>query len=192
MRSRGSSASTMLVAMAALAVTHAASATEPDNAHAQEGQRIFSERIAPVLTHPRCLNCHTRVDFPRQGDDRHRHTLLVGRGPQDNGAPGLRCSTCHQASNQDASGVPGAPNWHLAPLAMAWENLSAGELCRALKDPAKNGARDLEALLHHMSSDALVLWGWQPGAWRQPVAIPHGEFVTALSRWAELGGPCPE
>ncbi len=29
--------------------------------------------VASVLRHPRCMNCHTFTEFPRQGDDRHRH-----------------------------------------------------------------------------------------------------------------------
>ncbi len=182
-------------ALAAMAVSAATAGLAPsaagDEAAVREGRQIFAERIAPVLTHPRCLNCHTRGDFPRQGDDRHRHAFLVSRGADGKGVPGLQCSTCHQASNQDASGVPGAPNWHLAPLTMAWEDLPAGELCRVLKDPAKNGGRDLEALLRHMSGDALVRWGWQPGAQRRPVSLPHDQFVVALSRWIELGAACP-
>ena len=40
-----------------------------------------------VLRHPRCLNCHPSGDFPRQGDDRHRHRMLVMRGPDDHGNP---------------------------------------------------------------------------------------------------------
>jgi hypothetical protein len=99
----------------------------------EEGRETFRQ-MATVLQHPRCMNCHPRTDFPRQGDDRHRHTMNVMRGPADRGAPGLHCSACHQSTNQAASGVPGAPDWHLAPLRMAWDGLSAGELCRALLD----------------------------------------------------------
>src|SRR5215510_6394899 len=44
--------------------------------------------IESVLTHPRCINCHTATDYPRQGDDRHIHQFRVVRGPDDRGAPG--------------------------------------------------------------------------------------------------------
>ncbi len=74
----------------------------------EEGREKFRQ-MATVFQHPRCMNCHPRIDFPRQGDDRHRHAMNVTRGPADRGAPGLHCSTCHQSSNQTASGVPGAP-----------------------------------------------------------------------------------
>jgi hypothetical protein len=39
--------------------------------------------VASVLRHPRCMNCHTVTDLPRQGDDRHRHQKLVMRGAED-------------------------------------------------------------------------------------------------------------
>ncbi|MGH8606875.1 MAG: hypothetical protein ACREX9_05505 [Gammaproteobacteria bacterium] len=42
---------------------------------------------------------------------------------------------------------PGTPNWHLAPLSMAWENLSQGELCRA-HSTSRNGNKDLKAIDH--------------------------------------------
>jgi hypothetical protein len=158
---------------------------------AQDGARLFTEKIAPVLEHPRCMNCHPRGDFPRQGDERRRHDFGVVRGPQDKGAPGLPCSTCHQAGNQAASGVPGAEHWQLAPRSMAWEGLSTAELCRALKDRKLNGNRDLAGLVEHMNADALVHWGWAPGGGRAPVPVPRPEFMAAVAQWAKLGGPCP-
>jgi hypothetical protein len=107
--------------------------------------------MATVFAHPRCMNCHTEELFPRQGDDEHRHTPNVARGPNDNGAAGLHCRTCHQEENQAASGVPGAPDWHLAPAPMAWQGLSAGDLCRALRDPAR-GAMPPDQLLAHFDT----------------------------------------
>jgi hypothetical protein len=180
----------------ALAILAAAALGAQGFISAQPGDRkeaaaIFVERIAPVLMHPRCLNCHTNVAFPRQGDERRRHDFLVSRGPTDSGPPGFGCATCHQDSNQPTTGVPGAPNWHLAPLAMGWEGLSPGVLCRNLKDPRRNGGKDLHALAEHMGRDPLVLWGWSPGPGRTPVPVPHREFALAVERWAALGGACP-
>src|SRR5262245_58593159 len=77
--------------------------------------------IESVLVHPRCINCHTTSEFPRQGDDRHPHQFRVVRGPDDRGAPAAPCASCHQEDNQTSSGVPGAPNWRLAPLKMSFE-----------------------------------------------------------------------
>src|ERR1700686_2115664 len=64
------------------------------------------QQIYSVLTHPRCINCHTATNFPQQGDDRHRHFANVVRGPEDKGIPALQCITCHQESNADSTGVP--------------------------------------------------------------------------------------
>jgi len=76
------------------------------------------QQVYSVLTFPRCINCHTATNYPEQGDDRHRHWFNVVRGPEGKGVPGLNCVTCHQSANADTTGVPGAPNWHLAPLSM--------------------------------------------------------------------------
>jgi mono/diheme cytochrome c family protein len=47
------------------------------------------EQVYAVLTHPRCLNCHTATAYPQQGDDRQRHFANVVRGPEGQGVPGL-------------------------------------------------------------------------------------------------------
>jgi len=88
---------------------------------------------------------------------------------------------------------PGAPNWHLPPpeVKMVFIGLSAGDLCRTIKNPDKNGGRELADSLKHVSEDKLVLWGWNPGLGRAPVDVPHAEFVAAFRRWADAGGPCP-
>lgn len=156
---------------------------------AHPGNALF-EPIYEVLTHPRCLNCHTRTDFPRQGDERRRHDQLVMRGPDDHGVPTLQCSACHQDHNVVDGAVPGAPHWGLAPLSMAWEDLNAQQLCEVLKDRSRNGDRDLAALLAHMSDDPLVLWGWSPGGTRSLPPLDHATFVKALMTWIDAGAPC--
>lgn len=151
---------------------------------------LFAQ-IATVLLHPRCLNCHTGVDYPKQGDDRHAHWFRVARGSDDRGAVGMRCATCHQPLNNAASNVPGAPNWHAAPLSMAWEGKTPAQLCRVLLDRQKNGNRSVAQLVAHMSDDPLVAWGWAPGAERRPVPIAKPDFVALLQRWRDDGAPCP-
>jgi len=153
-------------------------------------QTLFTP-IGEVLRHPRCMNCHTVTDFPRQTDSRRRHTQLVVRGEGGRGAPTLHCSACHQDKNVADGKVPGAPNWHLAPLSMGWEGLNDRDLCLALKDTNKNGNRSVPDLVHHMEFDALVLWGWTPGGNRTTPPYEHAEFVTLLKRWADGGAPCP-
>lgn len=146
--------------------------------------------IYEVLTHPRCLNCHTLTDFPRQGDERRRHDQLVMRGEDNHGAPTLQCSACHQEQNVAEDKVPGAPHWGLAPLSMGWEGMGPRELCTVLKDQSKNGGKDLQALLKHMEEDPLVLWGFDPGEDRTLPPVDHTRFVELLEQWVNAGGPC--
>ena len=140
------------------------------------------------------MNCHRGEPFPRQGDDEHRHTPDVARGPNDTGVAGLHCSACHQVENQAASGVPGAPDWHLAPVRMAWQGLSAGDLCRALQDPAR-GAMSPEQLLAHFNT-GLVEWAWAPGTdrtgkERTPPPVSRDEFIALTKAWIDAGAVCP-
>jgi hypothetical protein len=88
---------------------------------------------------------------------------------------------------------PGAPTWKLPPPEhkMIFINLSAADLCATVKDPKRNGGKDLAALLEHVSHDKLVLWGWDPGVGRAPVSIPHEQFVAAFKTWTDAGAPCP-
>ena len=82
---------------------------------------------------------HDAVILERARDVDCVSRWLVVRGPDGRGTPTLKCSTCHQTVNTAAGRVPGAPHWQLAPRSMVWEGSDA-DLCRALKDPAKNRA----------------------------------------------------
>jgi hypothetical protein len=159
------------------------------------------EQVYSVLTHPRCINCHTATNYPQQGDDRHRHFANVIRGPEGKGVPALNCVTCHQEVNADSTGVPGGHDWHLAPLSMKWQDLndrplSSAAICRAITDRSKNGNLDGAGLLKHHEEALLVLWAWNPGrrpdgTMRVPPPLTHEEFVAATRRWVEAGTPCP-
>jgi hypothetical protein len=182
-----------IVAAALVAlVVHAAPGDAPSK---EEGLAAF-ETVKAVLQHPRCQNCHIPGDAPLQLDDGRPHTMNVVRGPDGGGAPGLGCATCHASQNPPASyGAsmpPGAPSWKLPPPdhKMVFIGLSSGDLCRTVKDPKKNGGKDMAALIHHVSEDALVLWGWAPGVGRKPVPTPHDQFVAAFKTWAAAGAPC--
>jgi hypothetical protein len=160
------------------------------------------QQVYSVLTHPRCINCHTATNYPQQGDDRHRHFANVVRGPAGKGVPALQCVTCHQEANADSTGVPGGHDWHLAPLSMKWQDLndrilSSAEVCRALTDRSKNNNRDAAALLKHHEEEPLVLWAFQPGrridgSMRTLPPLTHEEFVEATRKWVEAGTPCPQ
>ena len=159
-------------------------------------------RIESVLTHPRCLNCHTSTDYPRQGDDRHRHVFEVVRGADGHGATAAQCAMCHHDINADAAGVPGAAGWRLAPPAMSWESapgvrMTSRQLCQTLTDPRRNGQRSAAQLIEHHADEPLVRWAWSPG--RQPDGTPRAtpplnqtDFVAATRAWAAAGAPCPQ
>jgi len=150
--------------------------------------------VASVLTSPRCLNCHSSNDGPLQGDDNHAHAMNVKRGVDGKGSAALRCFACHQTENGMAlHSPPGAADWQLPPpkMPMAWKGLSIGELCRTLKDPAKNGNRSLQDLIPHMDT-SLVRWAWNPGPGRTVPPLSHDEFVSRLKEWIDAGAACPE
>jgi hypothetical protein len=149
------------------------------------------QEAGKVLQHPRCVNCHPAGDSPRQTDQRRAHQPLVVRGADGHGAPTLACNTCHGPANFDPAHVPGHPEWHLAPLAMAWEGRSLGQICEQIKDRARNGDRDMAALLHHLGEDTLVGWAWTPGFGRTPAPGTQARFGEIMRAWADAGAACP-
>jgi alcohol dehydrogenase (cytochrome c) len=159
------------------------------------------QSIYSVLSDPICTNCHTSTDYPRQTTDRRRHLWGVVRGPDDRGAATLRCSTCHGNENNQVTGVPGAPGWHIAPLSMSWElapgvTMSGPVLCKMLQDKTRNGNRDLDQLEEHLQNDALVNWAWNPGIRpngenRLTPSLSHESFVKVFKEWVDAGAPCP-
>ena len=191
-----------LVVVALLATmisAQAASDTPPDNLAsvdsfaaigdtAARSSALFTE-AAKVLTHPRCVNCHPAGDRPRQGDVRRLHQPPVARGDDGSGLPAMRCPICHQAANFGR--VPGNPGWHLAPLEMAWEGKTLRQVCEQIKDPARNGGRSLEEIVHHVGTDDLVGWAWAPGVGRQPAPGTQSEAGALLDAWVKTGAFCP-
>jgi hypothetical protein len=164
-------------------------------AHEKQTSRAESlaawQKIATVLQHARCLNCH-QLNSPLQGNSRRPHVPHVVRGPDSHGIGAMRCGNCHNdMGNNLTSRTPGGPHWSLAPVSMLWQGLSSGDLCRMLVDPARNGNRAAEALVEHMEKEPLVLWGWNPGPGLERVPIPHDEFVRQMKVWVAGGTACP-
>ena len=151
---------------------------------------LFTE-AAKVLTHPRCMNCHPAGDRPRQGDVRRLHQPPVDRGEDGFGLPALRCPICHQQANFDPGRVPGDPAWHLAPRDMGWEGKTVGQICAQIKDPARNGGRSLDDIVHHIGTDHLVGWAWAPGAGRQSAPGTQAQEGALLGEWVKTGAVCP-
>jgi Cytochrome C oxidase, cbb3-type, subunit III len=163
-------------------------------------------------------------DYPRQGDDRHPHYYTVLRGdtfPFETaegtgivypgmGTPFERCTSCHGTANDPVTGIPGTTNpdfnpgqpfWALAPASMAWESapgvpLNGGQLCTALLDMSKNGNRTPAQLLHHIATEPLVAWSFNPGIGqngkpRTTPPIPHDQLIKWFQIWINEGTPCP-
>src|SRR5262245_47688772 len=149
------------------------------------------EEAGKVIQHPRCVNCHPAGDRPMQNDDSHPHRPLVVRGVDGLGAIGMRCTTCHGETNFDPGHVPGNPNWHLAPIEMAWFGKSLGAICEQIKDPERNGGKTLEQIVDHVTNDELVGWGWHPDPGRTPAPGTQKEFGALIKAWTETGAHCP-
>lgn len=171
---------------------HVSTRPQLDQENVEKSLLAFRE-VASVLTSPRCLNCHVPDDGPLQGDDDHPHSMNVKRGADGKGSAALHCLVCHQSENAKAlHAPPGAADWRLPPpnTPMAWKGLSTGELCRSVKDPAKNGNRSLQDLIGHMDT-SLVRWAWNPGPGRTLPPLSHDQFVSRLKEWIDTGAACP-
>ena len=154
----------------------------------ERSRAIFAE-AAKVLTHQRCMYCHPATDRLLQGNDKHPHQPVATRQTP--------CVTCHTDRNftlhERASyrSIPGHPRWMAAPIEMAWEGKSVGEICRQIKDPGRNGGRNLALLHEHLAHDDLVAWGWQPGAGRDPAPGSQALLGELIQAWIETGAQCP-
>lgn len=154
------------------------------------------DKMMAVLTHKRCINCHPAGDQPLQGEDSHIHNFNVTRGPDNHGVAALKCQSCHQSENNNLAGVPGAPEWSLAPISMKWEGLTRVEIAKSMLDPVNNGGRTLEEVVHHLTEHELVLWAWEPGVDangtpREKPPVPKEEYIQAVKEWAAAGAPIP-
>jgi hypothetical protein len=154
--------------------------------------------VQAVLQHPRCQNCHPAGDAPLQGDEGRVHEMNVQRGPEGRGMAGAECTTCHGPANPPSNyGLripPGVDEgWHMPKPEekLVFVGLAPRALCEQIKDPARNGGKDMAALRAHLDTP-LVTWGWSPGFGRAPVSTPYETFIAAWETWAAAGAPCPE
>jgi hypothetical protein len=74
---------------------------------------------------------------------------------------------------------------------MAWQGLTTAQICQSLRDPGKNGGRNLSQLVEHVRSDHIVNWGWNPGPGRSLPPMSHEEFVDQFTAWVQTGAACP-
>lgn len=156
---------------------------------------LFTE-AGKVIQSPRCLNCHPVQRQPTQGDDLHAHVPFIQAGAENHGPKGLPCMSCHGPQNVATLGskirtVPGDPHWALAPVSMAWQGKSIGEICAQIKDPKRNGGRTLTQIHEHMATDHLVGWAWRPGEGRAAAPGTQEQFGSIIKVWISTGAHCP-
>jgi hypothetical protein len=65
-------------------------------------------------------------------------------------------------------------------MPMIWEGMSDAQLRELLKDREANGNRNIDEIVRHMSTPQL-LWGWNPGEGRTPIATPGPEFLRRVN-----------
>lgn len=172
----------------------------PPTATLDEGLAAFA-RIYEVTSHPRCSNCHVGPDNrpmwsgPTYGRAR-QHGMNINAGESRIGAETLLCATCH-AYREGVNDVPHAApqvaaDWMLPPVEAEWFGKSAVEICQQLRDPERNGGRDMLALAEHLGHDVILHWAWNPGGGREPAPYSLREHVDDLLIWGVAGMPCPE
>lgn len=158
----------------------------------------FNE-ASKVFFSARCANCHPAGDIPTQGDAMTPHAQGVTRGKDGKGVYGMKCTTCHQSENLEGDHMPPGVDtplgWHMPPAdqKMVFQGLTAGQLCRNLKDASKNGGRKTpKDAIHHLEEDPLVHWGWNPGNGRTTPPMSYKDFMAKMHEWVENGAACPE
>lgn len=160
-------------------------------------ENVAYNKMMDVLMSPRCINCHPSDNIPKQSEDGHPHYFGMSRGTNNLGFQATKCTTCHQTENNNYSGVPGAPDWSLAPDKMKWEGLTRNQIARSMLNKENNGNRTLEELEYHLTEHELVLWAWKPGVDangvpRELPPVPLEEYRAAVKEWIEHGAIVPE
>jgi aerobic-type carbon monoxide dehydrogenase small subunit (CoxS/CutS family) len=69
--------------------------------------------------------------------------------------------------------------------------LTLAEICAQIKDPARNGGRSLDEIVHHVGEDHLVGYAWAPGGNRQPAPGTQAQEGALLDAWVKTGAVCP-
>lgn len=166
--------------VAATAVLGAAVSSPARRAVATDPMTLF-QKLVPVFTHPRCLNCHGGTD-PLTG-------LGHGGGAIDSTAD---CGSCHDAS-------PPAPHdWKLAPSIFSFVGRGARALCTMQADFAMT--QGAGGYIQHLETDPLIDLGFEGRAAGArdpdppaPPPMSKSEFMDAAAEWLNAGnGACVE
>jgi len=160
------------------------------------------QRVYEVASHPRCANCHVgdspypMWSGPSYGKTR-RHGMNIHAGNSRIGAETMLCSTCHTTSlsgqnNEIPHAAPRvAMAWLLAPKEAHWFGKASADICQQLKDPNRNGDRDITQLAEHLGHDLILHWAWNPGGNREAAPYSLQEHIDDLLAWGAAGAPCP-
>lgn len=162
-------------------------------------------RIYEVASHPRCANCHTGPSDrpmwsgPSYGEPRV-HGMNIRAGASRIGVEFVQCSTCHTTKDSDWDNANAAPHaaprvamgWALAPAEAHWFGQSSEAICAQLRDPDRNGGRDMVELAEHLNHDLILHWAWHPGGGREPAPYSLQDHVDDLLAWGVAGMPCPQ
>lgn len=155
--------------------------------------------MMPVLSHPRCANCHGGVNVETGENHPGGEVSDVPVDDQGNMLPGTQsneqCLECHDEVALDTQ----ISVWRLAPKHMSLINKDTLTLCQQMRtlnnlgrtgDP---GTAANEAFIHHLSTDQLIGFAFEGRRGMldtspEPPPMNRAEFVAAASRWIEQGG----
>jgi hypothetical protein len=144
------------------------------------------KKLAPVLRHARCANCHTDItywDDPGEGGDPPRPATHKGgdinelppTAKNGYGQPDLKFTPCQDCHIK-------------APVAWKnsgpdWTGLDDYQLCQKLKQAMFNG----EVLLDHLRTDDLIKLAFQGqramDLTPQPPPLSHTQFMQYATEW---------
>lgn len=188
------------LATAAFAASEDVTVTPPPEGSVSTEDGLAAwDRIYEVTSHPRCSNCHvgpSNVPMwsgPSYGKARS-HGMNINAGESRIGAETLLCLTCHaerdSLNDQPHAAPQVAMAWQLAPVEAEWFGKSSVEICNQLRDPERNGGRDMLALAEHLGHDVILHWAWNPGGTREPAPYSLQEHIDDLLAWGTAGFPC--
>lgn len=144
----------------------------------------FTRELYPIFQHPRCVNCHGRVDGSTGANHRG------GTQPQE------LCSGCHRVQD-----------WRNAARSAFWSGSgtaarSALDICRTVKNSPE--AQSRQSFLHHVGvgNDHRIAWAFSPTGIKNPSAIgllpplpaapgDHANFQQKSMAWFDANKPCP-
>ena len=165
----------------------------------QARSRALFTEAAKVIMNPRCMNCHPASDRPTQGNDMHPHCPRSRAAPTAAACPATPAAPATWTATSRFS--PASRR-----LSKACRDIRAGawrrsrwrgrasrreRSARQIKDPQRNGGRDLALLHEHLAHDDLVGWAWKPGPGRDPVPGTQERLGELVEAWIDSGAACP-